>query len=107
MTQLHWMALRMYLPTLACLVLAFASTWLLVFAPPATVPFGGALHWMPYALLAMAMVLGLIASVRLLRLETGDALICGCGGLLGGERRGRFGAYRACGSCGRHRPAGA
>jgi hypothetical protein len=29
MTRMHWMAFRMYLPTLACLLLAFASTWVL------------------------------------------------------------------------------
>lgn len=104
MTYLHRMAFRMYLPTLACLLLAFASTWLLTDAAPSTFahPLGDALRWMPYALLALAALLGVIASVRLLSWETGDALICGCGGLLGGERRGRYGVYRKCGACGRH-----
>ncbi|MCR6626894.1 MAG: hypothetical protein NVV67_11670 [Pseudoxanthomonas sp.] len=103
MTQLHWMAFRMYLPTLACLLLAFASTWLLTSAEPAALapPLGDALRWAPYALLGLAALLGVVASVRLLRCETGDALICGCGGLLGGEHAGRWGTYRTCAACGR------
>ena len=103
MTQLHWMAFRMYLPTLACLLLAFASTWLLTSAEPAAFapPLGDALRWAPYALLGLSVLLGVVASVRLLRWDTGDALICGCGGLLGGERAGRFGTYRTCAACGR------
>ena len=107
MTYLHRMAFRMYLPTLACLLLAFASTWLLTDAAPSTSahPLGDALRWMPYGLLGLAALLGVIASVRLLRWETGDALICGCGGLLGGERQGRFGSYRTCPACGQKRMA--
>jgi len=103
MTYLHRMAFRMYLPTLACLLLAFASTWLLTDAAPSTFahPLGDALRWMPYGLLALAALLGVIASVRLLRWESGDALICGCGGLLGGEHAGRWGTYRTCAACGR------
>lgn len=103
MTRLHWMALRMYLPTLACLLLAFASTWLLAGAAPATFahPLGDALRWMPYGLLGLAVVLGIVASARLFRWERGDALICGCGGLLGSEYAGRWGTYRTCAACGR------
>ncbi|MDR7067503.1 hypothetical protein J2X02_000320 [Pseudoxanthomonas japonensis] len=103
MTQLHWMALKLYLPTLGCLLLAFASTWLLTSLAPATLahPLGDVLRWIPYGLLGLAAVLGIVASAHLLRWETGDALICGCGGLLGGERQGRFGAYRTCAACGR------
>ena len=109
MTHLHRMAFRMYLPTLACLLLAFASTWLLTSAAPTTFvhPLGDALRWLPYGLLGLAVLLGLVASLRLLRWETGDALICSCGGLLGSERQGRFGVYRKCGTCGRnHAPRG-
>ena len=51
----------------------------------------------------LSVLLGVITSVRLLRWDTGDALICGCGGLLGGERPGRFGTYRTCAACGRRR----
>ncbi|MBD9479848.1 hypothetical protein [Pseudoxanthomonas sp. PXM02] len=103
MTRMHWMAFRMYLPTLACLLLAFVSTWLLTSAPPTTflAPLGDTLRWIPYGLLGLAALLGVIASVRLLRWETGDALICLCGGLLGSERQGRFGVYRKCATCGR------
>jgi len=102
MTPMHWMAFRMYLPTLACLLLAFVST-LLTSAEPAAFaqPLGDALRLAPYVLLGLSVLLGVIASVRLLRWGTGDALICGCGGLLGGERPGRFGTYRTCAACGR------
>lgn len=27
MTRMHWMAFRLYWPALACLLLAFVSTW--------------------------------------------------------------------------------
>jgi len=104
MTRMHWMAFRMYLPTLACLLLAFASTWLLSgwgqSADLATL--GDALRWLPYGLLGLAALLGIFASLRLMRWETGGALICHCGGLLGREREGRFGAYRKCMGCGRN-----
>ena len=103
MTRMHWMAFRMYLPTLACLLLAFASTWVLSGRGQSAylAPLGDALRWLPYGLLGIAVVLGIVASVRLMRWETGDALICGCGGLLGTERVGRFGVYRRCVGCGR------
>ena len=108
MTHMHWMAFRMYLPTLACLLLAFASTWLLSGREPSAylVAPGDALRWLPYGLSGLAVVLGFVASVRLMRRETGDALICRCGGLLGGGREGRFGAYRKCMGCGRKRAVG-
>lgn len=35
-------------------------------------------------------------------LAVSDALICGCGGLPGSVREGRFGPYRTCPECGRH-----
>jgi hypothetical protein len=108
MTHMHWMAFRMYLPTLACLLLAFASTWLLSGWEQSVylAPLGDALRWVPYGLLGLATLLGVVASVRLMRWESGDALICRCGGLLGGEREGRFGAYRKCMGCGRKRAVG-
>lgn len=104
MTRMHRIALRIYLPTLACLLLAFAFTWVLSGATQDTQ--GGelfnALRWLPHALTGVALVLGAVASLRLRRWEAGDALICACGGLLGSERDGRFGRYRTCIACGRH-----
>jgi hypothetical protein len=108
MTRMHWMAFRMYLPTLACLALAFASTWLLSGWGQSAylVPLSDSLRWLPYALLGLSALLGIVASVRLMRWEIGDALICSCGGLLGGEREGRFGSYRKCMGCGRNHAVG-
>jgi hypothetical protein len=96
MTRMHWMAFRLYWPALACLLLAFVSTW--GHAVPSA-PLGEVLHWMPYVLLALAMLLAAVASLRLMRRETPDALICDCGGLLGGKREGRLGPYRKCVAC--------
>lgn len=108
MTRMHWMAFRMYLPTLACLLLAFASTWQLSgWGPSASLAaLGDALRWLPYGLLALAVLLGIFASLRLMRWETGGALICHCGGLLGNEREGRFVSYRKCMGCGRKHAVG-
>ena len=98
MTRMHWMAFRLYWPALACLLLAFVSTW--GHAVPSA-PLGDVLRWMPYVLLALAMLLAAVASLRLMRWETRRALICNCGGLLGAERKGPLGRYRKCAACGR------
>ena len=83
MTRTYRMAFRLYWPALVCLLLAFASTW--GYAAHSD-PWGDVLRWMPYALLAFAMLLAAVASLRLMRWETRGALICNCGGLLGAER---------------------
>ena len=83
MTRTYWMAFRLYWPALACLLLAFASTW---GHAAHSDSWGDVLRWMPYALLAFAMLLAAVASLRLMRWETRGALICNCGGLLGAER---------------------
>lgn len=56
----------------------------------------------PAAALVASVILGLIATVRLWRWDRGGLLVCECGGLLGRERPGRFGAYRKCLACGRN-----
>ena len=99
MTRTHWMAFRLYWPALACLLLAFASTW---GHAAHSDPWGDVLRWMPYALLAVAMLLAAVASLRLMRWETRGVLICNCGGLLGTERKGPLGRYRKCAACGRN-----
>jgi len=104
MGRMYWMAVRMYLPTMACLLGALGSTWALTKLGQSqyTAPLAASLAWMPYGLLALAGLLGIATSVRLWRWELGRALICGCGGLLGREREGRYGAYRKCMACGRN-----
>jgi len=93
------MAFRLFWRALDCLLLAFAWTWGHVADFD---PWGDVLRWMPYALLAFAMLLAAVASLRLMRRETRGALICNCGGLLGTERKGPLGRYRKCAACGRH-----
>ncbi|QLQ28675.1 hypothetical protein H4W19_07505 [Pseudoxanthomonas mexicana] len=99
MTRTHWMAFRLYRPALACLLLAFVSTW---GHAAHSDPWSDVLRWMPYALSAVAMLLAAVASLRLMRWETRGALICNCGGLLGAERKGPLGRYRKCVACGRN-----
>jgi hypothetical protein len=104
MTRMHWMAFKMFSPALICLLFAFVSTGLLLTLGQSQylVQLADTLRWLPYGLLGLAVLLGIVASVRLLRWETGGALICTCGGLLGREREGRFGPYRKCLACGRN-----
>ena len=50
-----------------------------------------------------SVIFGLIATVKLWRWNQGSSpLVCECGGLLGRERLGRFGAYRKCLACSRN-----
>ena len=107
MARMHRIALQLYLPTLGCLLLALASTWL---APAGSLPVGAGVfastfRWLPYGLCGFAAVLAVIASLRLRRWQVSDALICGCGGLPGSAREGRFGPYRTCPECGRRHVA--
>ena len=99
MTRTHWMAFRLYWPALACLLLAFASTW---GHAAHSDPWGDVLRWMPYALLAVAMLLAAVASLRLMRWETRGSMINNLGGFLGTERKGPLGRYRKCAACGRN-----
>lgn len=101
---MHRIALQLYLPTLGCLLLALASTWLAPSGSPSVGAgaFANALRWLPYGLCGIAAVLAAVASLRLRRWQVSDALICGCGGLPGSVREGRFGPYRTCPECGRH-----
>jgi len=105
MARMHRIALQLYLPTLGCLLLALASTWLSPAGSPPAGALASALRWLPYGLCGIAAVLAAIASLRLRRWQVSDALICGCGGLPGSAREGRFGPYRTCPGCGRHHVA--
>lgn len=60
-------------------------------------------RWAPAMEIVTSVILGLIATVRLWRWDHGHSqLVCECGGLLGRERPGRFGAYRKCLACNRN-----
>ncbi len=60
-------------------------------------------RWGPALAIAASVILGFVATVRLWRWDQGRApLVCECGGLLGRERPGRFGAYRKCLACSRN-----
>ena len=104
MGRMYWMAVKMYLPTMLCLLGALGSIWALTNLGQShyTAPLAASLSWMPYGLLALAGLLGIVTSVRLWRWEAGRALICTCGGLLGREHLGRYGLYRKCMACGRN-----
>lgn len=56
----------------------------------------------PALAIAASLIFGLIATLRLWRWDQGRSqMVCECGGLLGRERLGRFGAYRKCLACNR------
>lgn len=107
MTRMRHMALQLYLPTLGCLLLALASTWLVPAGsqPAGAGAFANTLRWLPYGLCGIAAVLAAVASLRPRRWQVSDALICGYGGLPGSVREGRFGLYRTCPECARHHVA--
>jgi hypothetical protein len=53
MGRMYWMAVRMYLPTMACLLGALVATWALTNLGQSqyTAPLAASLSWMPYGLL--------------------------------------------------------
>lgn len=105
MDRWDWMSIKMYVPAAMALVAAFVST-LVIGRFEASSMFSGiadTFGWVPYAALVAAAVLGTWATVRLMRAERGLGLLCECGGILGGERRGRWGnQIRTCMACGKH-----
>lgn len=102
MSQLHWMVVRMYLPTVLLLVGAFVATGLVsnLGQSPYLSQVAALLRWVPHGLLALAGLLGIVTSARLWAWDAGRAPVCACGGLLGRERQGRYGPYRKCMGCG-------
>ncbi|UWX04165.1 hypothetical protein H1235_01980 [Pseudoxanthomonas sp. NC8] len=109
MSRWDWMAVRAYLPAVFALVVAFVSSLVLSRwqASPYLAPLASSLGWVPYAALAAGGVHGLWVTVRLWRAQYGVGLLCECGGLLGAERRGRWGdLIRTCRACGRHWKSG-
>lgn len=99
-----WSVARAYLPTALALGIAFAASLIAPQAQAGSWPIGAAatLAWAPYALFALAVLLGGWVTVRLWRFRQAAGLICHCGGLLGPERS--LGAHqraRVCRDCGR------
>lgn len=105
MDRWTWMMARMYVPALGVLALG-----LLLMLPLGTLRESPVLagvyamvRWVPALAIAVSVTLGLVATLRFWRWDQGrSALVCECGGLLGRERRGRFGAYRKCLACNRN-----
>ena len=99
------MAVRMYLPAAAVLLLSLALTF-----PVASMQghaiLGGIARiawWGTGAGMVLGAVMAVFATFRLWRWERGnDPVTCDCGGLLGRERGGRYGLYRKCLACGRN-----
>ncbi|MEP6907578.1 MAG: hypothetical protein ABI858_06305 [Pseudoxanthomonas sp.] len=105
MNRLGWMIVRAYLPALGGLVLAvLAMGWTSLFgsidALHVVVPF---VKWLPPLFLLVALVAGLVATLRMWRWQTGKLPVCaGCGGPLGRVRHGAQGDVRKCLACGNY-----
>jgi len=105
MDRWTWMMVRMYAPSLGALALG-----LLLMLPlgmlrqsPMLAGVYAMARWLPTLAIAVSVTLALVATLRLWRWDQGrSALVCECGGLLGRERPGRFGAYRKCLACNRN-----
>lgn len=60
-------------------------------------------QWLPVIGFCVGALWMLITSFRLWRWNRGESAdVCECGGLLGRERDGRYGAYRKCLACSRN-----
>jgi len=105
MDRWTWMMVRMYMPALGALALG-----LLLMLPLGVLresPFLAGVYamarWLPALAIALSVALALVAALRLWRWDQGrSASVCECGGLLGRERLGGFGAYRKCLACNRN-----
>jgi len=105
MDRWTWMMARIYAPAVVALVVG-----LLLMLPlgmiretPLLAGIYAVARWAPALAIAASVILGLIATVTLWRWDQGRSqLVCECGGLLGRERPGRFGAYRKCLACSRN-----
>ncbi len=105
MDRWKWMMARMYAPALGALALG-----LLLMLPLGMIRESQLLSEIyavarlaPALAIVASVIFGLIATVRLWRCDQGSSpLVCECGGLLGRERPGLFGAYRKCLACSRN-----
>ena len=62
----------------------------------------GAFEWGPRILFVAGLLLATYRAYRVWQASNGVGLMCNCGGPLGGEIDGRYGAYRKCMGCGRN-----
>lgn len=104
MNRWDWMAVRAYLPGAAALLVAVVavvviSGWQ---ENPLLSGMVSTAKWLPILAIGFALFHGVFTSIRLWRAEHGNGLLCECGGLLGGERKGRYGLYRRCLQCSRN-----
>lgn len=105
MDRWTWMMVRMYAPALAAFALGLLLTLPLGMLRESPVLAGvyAMVRWLPALAIAVSVTLALGATLRLWHWDQGrSALVCECGGLLGRERPGRFGAYRKCLACNRN-----
>lgn len=95
------MTARAYAPALFALVVAVAAEVMLgrFEEHPMLAGLATGFRWVPMSAFVAAIAYGTWAVVRLWRAEHGEGLLCGCGGLLGRERDGRYGPYRQCLKC--------
>lgn len=102
MDRFTWMAIRMMLPAMFLVAGGITVTWILPDST-STPLLAGVLErvrWLPLLLALAAALWSVWVGFRLWQWHRGNALVCKCGGLLGGEREGRFGPYRRCLACG-------
>ena len=105
MERWTWMMARMYAPAAGTLLIGLMLMLPLgmIRESPLLAGIYALARWAPALAIVVSVILGLIATVRLWRWDQGHSrLVCECGGLLGRERPGRFGAYRKCLSCNRN-----
>ena len=106
MEKWTWMAIRMLVPCVTTAVAGVAVST----AMPAILhgsAFGSALRtplsWFALGLFVMASVMLARTIFVFWQWETGRwTRLCPCSGVLGAERRGRWGPYRRCYACGRN-----
>ena len=104
MDSWDWMVVKAYLPSI--LAVAGSGVGMVTVFKLTGSPFQGdairILGLFPIALGLYAITYAAWTTYRLWQAEHGDGLLCQCGGLLGGERAGRYGRYRRCLHCGKN-----
>lgn len=99
------MAIRMYAPAFGLLAASMLATFAIEGIRQSALLAGvyQAAQWLPLIGFGVGALWMLITSFRLWRWNRGESTdVCECGGLLGRERDGRYGAYRKCLACTRN-----
>lgn len=103
MDRWAWMMVRIYAPALGALALLLMLPLGMLRESPMLAGVYAMARWLPALAIAVSVIFGLIATVRLWRWDQGSSpLVCECGGLLGRARDGRYGRYRKCQACSRN-----